>query len=34
MRTHAAKLPEAVWGVMLWLIIAFVLYRKRVFVTV
>ena len=34
MRTHSAKLPEALWGVMLWIIIAFVLYRKKVFVTV
>merc|ERR1711862_832017 len=28
MRTHAAKLPESLWGALLWLIIAFVLYRK------
>ena len=34
MRTHSAKLPEALWGCMLWIIIAFVLYRKKVFVTV
>jgi len=34
MRTHAAKLPEAMWGASLWMIIAFVLYRKKVFVTV
>ena len=34
MRTHAAKLPEAVWGPVLWLIIAYILYRKRGFVTV
>lgn len=34
MRTHAAKLPEALWGSCLWVIIAFVLYRKRVFITV
>jgi len=34
MRTHAAKLPEAMWGTTLWIIIAFILYRKKVFVTV
>ena len=34
MRAHAAKLPEALWGTALWLVIAFVLYRKKVFVTV
>ena len=34
MRTHAAKLPEALWGSTLWVIIAFILYRKKVFVTV
>jgi len=34
MRTHAAKLPESLWGPTLWLVIAFILYRKKVFVTV
>jgi len=34
MRTHAAKLPESLWGTTLWVIIAYVLYRKKVFVTV
>jgi len=34
METHAARLPEAMWGVALWLIISYVLYRKKVFVTV
>ena len=34
MRTHAAKLPESMWGVILWMIIAYILYRKRIFVTV
>jgi len=34
MRTHAAKLPESLWVTTLWVIIAFVLYRKKVFVTV
>jgi len=34
MRTHAACLPEALWGTTLWIFIAFVLYKKKVFVTV
>jgi len=34
MRTHAAKLPEAMTGPLLWLIIAFILYRKKIFITV
>ena len=34
MRTHAAKLPEAMTGTLLWLIIAFILYRKKIFITV
>ena len=34
METHAARLPEAMWGVALWLIISFVLYRKKIFITV
>ena len=34
MDTHWAKLVEATWGVCAWLILAFVLYRKRVFITV
>jgi len=34
MDTHAARLPEAMWGVALWLIISFVLYRKKIFITV
>jgi len=34
MRTHAARLPEALWGTSLWIYIAFVLYKKKVFVTV
>jgi len=34
MRTHAAKLPESLWVSTLWVIIAFVLYRKKVFITV
>jgi len=34
MRTHSAKLPESLWCAGLWLIIAYVLYRKKIFVTV
>ena len=34
MDTHAVRLPEAMWGVALWLIISFVLYRKKIFITV
>jgi len=34
MRTHAAKLPETLWGTCLWIVVAFILYRKKVFVTV
>jgi len=34
MKNHAAKLPEALWGMSLWVFIAFVLYKKRVFITV
>jgi len=34
MKNHAAKLPEALWGMSLWMFIAFVLYKKRVFITV
>ena len=34
MRTHAAKLPEAMTGPLLWLVIAFILYRKKIFITV
>lgn len=34
MKTHAAKLPEALWGATLWVIISFILYRKKVFITV
>jgi len=34
MRLHAERLPEALWGTSLWVFIAFVLYKKKVFVTV
>ena len=34
MNTHALRLPESLWGVALWLAVSFVLYRKKVFVTV
>jgi hypothetical protein len=34
MDSHAARLPEAMTAVILWLVIRFVLYRKKVFVTV
>jgi len=34
MNTHAARLPEALWGASLWVLISFVLYKKKVFVTV
>jgi len=33
MRTHSDKLPEALWGMTLWIFCAFVLYKKNVFVT-
>jgi hypothetical protein len=28
------RLPEALWGTTLWMFIAYVLYKKKVFVTV
>ena len=28
------RLPEALWGTSLWIFISFVLYKKKVFVTV
>lgn len=34
MRTHWANLPEALWGTGLWLIIAYILYKNKVFITV
>jgi len=34
MNTHWAKLPESLLGVSLWLLIAYILYRKRIFVVV
>jgi len=34
MRTHTARLFESVWGTALWMCVAYVLYKKRVFVTV
>jgi heparan-alpha-glucosaminide N-acetyltransferase len=34
MNSHWIKLIESIWGVSAWLIVAFVLYRKKVFVTV
>ena len=34
MNTHWIKLIESLWGVCAWLIVAFVLYKKKVFVTV
>ncbi|XP_013138575.1 PREDICTED: heparan-alpha-glucosaminide N-acetyltransferase [Papilio polytes] len=33
MRTHAVRLPEAVWGTALWVIIAHVMAKKKVFIT-
>jgi len=34
MRTHMVRLPEALWGAALWILVSFILYRKKVFVTV
>jgi heparan-alpha-glucosaminide N-acetyltransferase len=34
MNTHWIRLIESLWGVSAWLIVAFVLYKKKVFVTV
>ena len=34
MDTHWTKLVEALWGTSAFLILAYVLYRKKVFVTV
>ncbi|XP_013161632.1 PREDICTED: heparan-alpha-glucosaminide N-acetyltransferase [Papilio xuthus] len=33
MRTHAVRLAEAVWGTALWVIIAHVMAKKKVFIT-
>ena len=34
MNSHWMKLIESLWGVCAWLIVAFVLFKKKVFVTV
>ena len=34
MDTHWAKLPEALWGSGVWLVVAYVMYRNKVFITV
>eukprot|EP00096_Caligus_rogercresseyi_P008285 TRINITY_DN2687_c0_g1_i2.p2 TRINITY_DN2687_c0_g1~~TRINITY_DN2687_c0_g1_i2.p2 ORF type:complete len:111 (-),score=14.87 TRINITY_DN2687_c0_g1_i2:118-450(-) len=34
MSTHFAKLSEALWGVSLWLLIAYILHRKKIYITV
>lgn len=33
MRTHAIRLAEAVWGTALWVIIAHIMAKKKVFIT-
>ncbi|XP_026746231.1 heparan-alpha-glucosaminide N-acetyltransferase isoform X1 [Trichoplusia ni] len=33
MRTHALSLVEAVWGTMLWVVIAHIMAKKKVFIT-
>jgi len=34
MNTHWAKLVESIWGTCAWLIVAYILFRKKVFITV
>ena len=34
MRTHWVNLPEAIWGTALWLLVALILYRNKVFIVV
>ena len=34
MNTHFANLVESIWTVSAWLIVAYILYRKKVFITV
>ena len=34
MRTHWVNLPEALWGTALWLLVALIMYRNKVFIVV
>ena len=34
MRTHWVKLPESIWGTSLWLLVALILYKNKIFVSV
>jgi len=34
MRTHNVRLVESLWGTSLWILISYILYKKKVFVTV
>jgi len=34
MNTHWSRLVESIWGTCAWLIVAYVLYLKKVFITV
>jgi len=34
MNTHWDNLVESIWSVSAWLIVAYVMYRKKVFITV
>ena len=34
MRTHWVNLPESIWGTALWLLVALIMYRNKVFIVV
>ena len=34
MGTHWRRLPESIWGVSCWLMVAYILYTNKVFITV
>ena len=34
MGTHWRRLPESIWGVSCWLMVAYILYANKVFITV
>ena len=34
MRTHFVRFPESLWGVSLWMLVSYVLYKKKAFVVV
>lgn len=34
MRTHWFLLPETIWGVVMWTLVGYVMYRNKVFIVV